>query len=233
MRLQKTKETPWGLLLLLLVTELVIALSFPAAYALRVRQNYFYLVLEYLANFLHTSIVAVFSTVALWRATHRGIGRGIGLIGVLIAVMSVKDFLGYFLEQLLTGSLRVSGCLLFALQQSLLGTALVEGGLILLAYGFSYYIFLSRRPPAPPYAGPFTLRGNDLTAATLLFVSLMTFRSFVSQIVTTIRFGHEYFWLLRTSEILTIVLDFAMLFLIGFASYLLAGESRRRFLDET
>ena len=155
------------------------------------------------------------------------------LIGVLIAAMSVKDFLGYFLEQLLTGSLRVSGCLLFALQQSLLGTALVEGGLILLAYGFSYYIFLSRRPPAPPYAGPFTLRGNDLTAATLLFVALMTFRSFVSQIVTTIRFGHEYFWLLRTSEILTIVLDFAMLFLIGFASYLLAGESRRRFLDET
>ncbi len=233
MHLQKTKETPWRLLLLLLVTELIIALSFPAAYALRVRQNYFYLVLEYLASFLHTSAVAVFSTVALWRATHRGIGRGIRLVGVLIVAMSAKDFLGNFLEQLLTGSMRVSGCLLFALQQSLLGTALVEGGLILLAYGFSYYIFLSRRPPSPPYAGPFALHGNDLTAATLLFVSLMTFRALVSQIVTTVRFGNEYFWLLRTSEILTMMLDFAMLFLIGFASYLLAGESRRRFLDET
>lgn len=233
MTIRKTKETPWRLLLALIGVEVLIALSFPAAYALRVRQNYLYLVLEYLANFLHASVVAVFAVIALWRATHRGIGRAVGLVGVLIAAMTVKDFFGCFFEQLLTGSLRVSGCLLLALRQSLLGTALVEGGLILLAFGFSYYVFLSRRPPAPPYAGAFTIRGNDLTAATLLFVSLMTLRSFVSQLVTTIWFGNEYFWLLRTSEILGIVLDFAMLFLIGFVSYLLAGETRRRFLDET
>lgn len=233
MRIRKTKETPWGLLLALIGIELLIALSFPAAYLLRERQNYLYLALGYLSNFLHASAVAVFCTVALRRATRRGAGRGIGLVGVLIAAMSVKDFLGYFLEQLMAGAMRISGCLLFSLQQTLLSTTLVEGGLTLLAFGFSYYIFLSRRPPAPPYTGPFAVRGNDLTAATLLFVSLMTFRTFVSQLVTTIRFGNEYFWLLRTSEILTIILDFVMLFLIGFASYLLAGESRRHFLDET
>ena len=233
MGIRKTKETPWFFLLVLISIELLIALLFPAAYVLRTQQNYAYLAVEYFVNLLHTSVVAVFCTIALWRATHRGIGRGIGLVGVLIAAISVKDFLGYFLEQLLEGSLRVSGCLLFSLRQTLLATTLVEGGLILLAYGFSYYIFLSRRPPAPPYAGAFAIRGNDLTAATLLFVALMTFRTFVSQLVTTIRFGNEYFWLLRTSEILTIVLDFLMLFLIGFASYWLAGESRRHILDET
>lgn len=232
MTIPKTRETPWRLLLALMGVEVLIALIYPAVWQLHARQNYWYLVLEYITNFLHASVVAAFCTIAMWRTTHRGIGRGSGLVGLLIATLAVKDYFRYFTEALLADQLRIGGCLLYALRETCLSTVLVEGGQILLAFWFSYFIFLSRRPPAPPYAGPFTIRGNDLTAATLLFVSLMTLRTFVSQLVTTIRFGNEYFWLLRTSEILGIVLDFVMLFLVGFVSYLLAGESRR-FLDET
>lgn len=233
MTIPKTKETPWKLLLALIGVEVLLALARPGIFLLQARQNYWYVALGYVIDLLHTSVVAAFCTIAMWRATHRGIGRGTGIVGVLIAVLTVKDFYGNLTEALLGGQMRVGGCLLYALHETGLSTVLVEGGEILLAFGFSYFIFLSQRPPAPPYAGAFAIRGNDLTASTLLFVSLMTLRSFVSQVITTIRFGNEYFWVLYTSEIIGFVLDFVMLFLVGFVSYLLAGESRRRFLDET
>ena len=232
MTISKTKETPWKLLLALIGVEALIALACPGIFLLQARESYWYVALGYVIDLLHATVVAAFCTIAMWRTTHRGIWRGTGIVGVLIAALAVKDFYGSFAAALLGGQLRVGGCLLYALHETGLSTVLVEGGEILLAYAFSYFIFLSRRPPAPPYAGAFAIRGNDLTAATLLFVSLMTLRSFVSQVVTTIRFGNNCFWLLYTSEIIGIVLDFVMLFLVGFVSYLLAGESRR-FLDET
>lgn len=233
MTIRKTTETPWRLLLIFSAAFLLLAFTYPVADRLQATKNYGYLPLRYAADLLYTCLIAAWATIALWRAMHATPRRGIGLIGILIGVMTLQSFLGSFLSAAVSGDYRISGCLLLAVYSSLLGTTLIEGALLLLAYGFSYYVVLSRRPPSPPYAGAFALRGNDLTVATLLFVSLMTFRSLVSLIISTVSFGVEQYWMLRTSEILTILLDFFTLFAIAFASYLFAGAVRRRCLAES
>lgn len=232
MTIRKTAETPRRLLLIFSAAFLLLAFTYPAADLLQAARHYGYLPLRYAADLLYTCLIAAWATIALWRATHTTPRNGIGLIGVLIGAMTLQSFLGSFLSAVVVGY-RISGCLLLAARSALLGTTLIEGALLLLAYGFSYYVVLSRRPPSPPYAGAFALRGNDLTVATLLFVSLMTFRSLVSLIISTVSFGVEQYWMLRTSEILTILLDFLMLFAIAFVSYLFAGAVRRRCLAES
>lgn len=232
MHLRKSTETPRGLLAVFAALEILIALSFFGAFLLRERLNPFYLVLQYLATLIHRCIMAEWATVALWRANRRGVARGCGILGLFLALLTLRDFLGNTVEQLFLGTYDIGGCLLFSLGSTLLNTTLLEGAILFFSFGLSYLLFLSYRPPSPPFSGFFRLRENPLTCATALFVGLTTLRYFISQIVSTVRFGITYDWMLRVSEVLSILLDFFMLFLAAVLSYLCAGWMRNLFLSE-
>ena len=232
MRYKKSTETPRAVLAVFAVLEILIALSFFGAFLLRERLNPFYLVLQYIATFVHRCIIAGWATIALWRANRRGPARGFGIMGLLLALLTLRDFLGNTVEQLFLGTYDIGGCLLFSLGSTLLNTTLLEGAILFFSFGLSYLLFLSYRPPSPPFSGFFRLRENPLTCATALFVGLTTLRYFISQIVSTVRFGITYDWMLRVSEVLSILLDFFMLFLAAVLSYLCAGWMRNLFLSE-
>ena len=233
MHIRKSETTPRGLLFLFASMELFSAFASIGLSALAERGNILSIPLGYFLVFLDRSLIGGWTMVALWRANRAGIWRGLKIIGMFILEFSVKDLIGNTAAGLMENTYSFGGCLLKGLAMTLIHTTLLEGAVVLALFWFSWYLFLSRRGPADPYPGLFRIRGNTLSEAELLLISLLTVRFLIERVIATVEYGNKYDCLLRSSQIQLMVAAFVVLFAAGFVSYLVAGTVRRFFLAET
>ena len=218
------QKLPW-ILWVFVGLEVAIGASYFGVVHLASTSSLTYLLLDNLLTLVHIAMVDATIALALYDFSHKLVSRGFLLLGIFFSSLLLKDFLvalASFLASDTTDALSSS------LVSVLLNTLVIDGIVFALITTLSFFIFLKEKgePDAPK-----TLfeKGNPLVKATFFVTCTYTVLHLIHFIIEFVDFGHAYFWILSTGEVLTAVADFLFILAGAMLAFLSAHLCMDRF----
>ncbi len=228
-----SRMTPRTLLALVLITEILLGVTYIGVLLSQEVGTVFSLFLQYIYRLLHTVCLVLGLTLALRSADGRRIYYGLGTVGLLLGALVIKDYLSNFYAAAVTEGYYAGDALLIALPTTAMNTLLFTGLFLLAVYLLSYLFFFYMRPTDTPPRDIWSLDTSH-TLAAICFLTCMIavpdlIITFVQQIIFLVR---DALWLPAPGEIVNMALDLILIPLFACLSYLTAYLAIKHIRDK-
>ncbi len=213
--------TPRVLFLSILAVQLSLGAAHSAVVALQYANIFVYIPLQYLFQALYM-ITLVLAVVLALRFADRGrYLSGLPYLLSLLFVLFLKDILANFFVY--RYEYQPWDALLLALVDSSLGTLVLMGIVLTVAYSAAYLFFLYARKPTEPPSSPWSFDTNHMIRATFLVTLVVTSPVLVTTCIDVIAFLIDALWMPTAGELVNMVFDLLLVPAFGFLGYFLTA----------
>ncbi len=223
-----SRLTPRGLFILILLTELVLGVTYIGVILSQEVGLAFSLFVQYVYRFLHSVCLILGLALALRSADGRRIYHGAPQVCLLIVALTVKEYFTRFYTYSIVNEELAGDALLSALPDAAIYGLLYTGLFLAAVYALAYLFFCFSQDTDAIPTDPWAMNNFHTLAGTCFVACCVTIPEWILTIVDQVLFlTREAAWLPSVDEVISMALDLLLIPLFGVLAYLAAYMAHR------